>query len=170
MVTFHEVMKKLKAVPEYPIFIRHINGDTLDNRVENLCFVKLKDAFRNISTWKVDWVCYLDAEEIKFLHDMFTQEPFVQSTFQFEWKADRNFCVTAKHALDFESDEAEAAREGGTFFKFALTGIFAVIGYYKTKRAAEKAMVECWNSETPTHPCHYSFLWNKAGECVNGSY
>ena len=70
MVTFSDVMKKLKAVPEYPNFIRHVNGDTLDNRVVNLCWVKLKDAFKNITTWKVDWVIYLTSEEIKFVKDM----------------------------------------------------------------------------------------------------
>jgi hypothetical protein len=91
------------------------------------------------------------------------------SKFQFEWKADRNFCVTAKPEGDFESDEAEAAREEGTFFKFALTGDVALIGYFKTERAAEKAMVKCWNSERPTHPYHYSFMWNPAGECVRPS-
>ena len=76
MITFHSVMKKLKAVPEYPIFIRHINGNTLDNRASNLCYVKLRDAFRNMSTWKVDWVCFLDDAEVRFLQTMFTQAPF----------------------------------------------------------------------------------------------
>ena len=70
MVTFSDVMKKLKAVSEYPYFIRHVNGDTQDNRPENLCWVKLRDAFKHIATWKVDWVCYLTEEETKFLKDM----------------------------------------------------------------------------------------------------
>jgi len=70
MVTFSDVMKKLKAVQFYPNFIRHVNGDTQDNRVTNLCWVKLRDAFKNITTWKVDWVCYLTEEEIKFIKDM----------------------------------------------------------------------------------------------------
>ena len=92
------------------------------------------------------------------------------SKVQFEWKANMNFCVTAKNILDFECAEAEAAREDGTWLEFALTGDVAIIGYFKTESAAEKAMVDCWNSENPTHPCHYSFMWNRAGECVDGSY
>ena len=60
MVVFSEVLKKLKAADEYPYFIRHINGDTHDNRAENLAWVTLKNAFKNMSTWKVDWVIYLN--------------------------------------------------------------------------------------------------------------
>ena len=97
------------------------------------------------------------------------------SYFKFEWKANRNFCVTAKHALDFECDEADTEVEGdGKFLKYALKindgGTFALIGYFKTEKAAAKAMVECWNHETPTHQNHFSFLWNRKGECVDGCY
>ena len=77
LITFHSVMEKLKAVPEYPTFIRHINGNTLDNRADNLCYVALIDAFRNIMTWKVDWVCYVDADEVRFMKSIFSQAQLV---------------------------------------------------------------------------------------------
>lgn len=67
---FQQIIKKLKTDSCYPNYIRHKNGDTLDNRVENLEWVHIKDAFRNLQ-WKVDWVCYLNNEEIKFVYDMF---------------------------------------------------------------------------------------------------
>ena len=70
MCTFSEIMEKLKAAPDYPNFIRHINGNTLDNRLENLCWVKLSEAFQNITNWKVDWVCYLTEEEVRFVKDL----------------------------------------------------------------------------------------------------
>ena len=73
MVVFSEVLKKLKAADEYPYFIRHINGDTHDNRAENLAWVTLKNAFKNMSTWKVDWVIYLNEEEIRKVKELFTR-------------------------------------------------------------------------------------------------
>ena len=91
------------------------------------------------------------------------------STFQFEWKSNRNFCVTAKHQLDYECAEADAA-SGVEWLKFSLTGEVALIGYFKNEKTARKAMVECWNSEKPTHAHHYSFMWNRAAECVDGCY
>ena len=91
------------------------------------------------------------------------------SKFQFEWKANRNFCVTAKHQLDYDCAEADAA-SGSEWFKFSLSGEMSLIGYFKTEKAASRAMVKCWNSENPTHAYHYSFMWNRAGECVDGCY
>ena len=73
MVVFSEVLQKLKAADEYPYFIRHINGDTHDNRAENLAWVTLKNALMNISTWKVDWVIYLNEEEIRMVKELFTR-------------------------------------------------------------------------------------------------
>ena len=78
MVVFSEVLQKLKGADEYPYFIRHINGDTHDNRAENLAWVTLKNAFKNMSTWKVDWVIYLHEEEIRFVKDMFNTHPAAQ--------------------------------------------------------------------------------------------
>nr|QBK93552.1 MAG: hypothetical protein LCPAC404_02560 [Pithovirus LCPAC404] len=47
-------------------FIRHINGDTLDNSICNLQRVHPKDAFAHVD-WKVDWVIDLTDEEIEFV-------------------------------------------------------------------------------------------------------
>ena len=69
MTTFSNIMNKLKAVNEYPNFIRHINGDTLDNRIENLTWVTLREAFANLD-WKVDWVCYVTEEERDYIKNM----------------------------------------------------------------------------------------------------
>ena len=60
----YRALQKLRAVPEYPYFIRHINGNTLDNDPQNLGWVTLEEAFKNISTWKVDWVIHLTPKEI----------------------------------------------------------------------------------------------------------
>jgi hypothetical protein len=42
--------------------VRHMNGNTLDNRVENLQYVTVAQAFLHKS-WKVDAVCLLDDHE-----------------------------------------------------------------------------------------------------------
>lgn len=42
--------------------IRHINGNTLDNRIQNLQKVDVMDALRN-KDWTVDAVCILNDEE-----------------------------------------------------------------------------------------------------------
>ena len=68
-ITFSLIMSKLKMADGYPNFIRHKNGDTQDNRATNLCWVTLREAFRNLD-WKVDWVCYLTEEEILFVEHM----------------------------------------------------------------------------------------------------
>jgi hypothetical protein len=73
VITFSSVMTKLKAAadfPGYPNFIRHINGNTLDNRASNLTIVTLREAFNNIATWKVDWVCYVTEEDVAFLKNL----------------------------------------------------------------------------------------------------
>lgn len=44
--------------------IRHINGNTHDNRVENLQWVTVLQAFQN-KDWTVDAVCILNDEEFK---------------------------------------------------------------------------------------------------------
>ena len=44
--------------------IRHVNGDTLDNRRQNLQRVSVPDAFEN-KDWTVDAVCHLTDEEFE---------------------------------------------------------------------------------------------------------
>ncbi len=48
-------------------FMRHINGDTLDDRPANLEWVDLAAALRHMDDWKVDWVVGLTAEEVAFV-------------------------------------------------------------------------------------------------------
>lgn len=98
--------------------------------------------------------------------------PRPNAYFEFDWKANRNFCLTAKHFCDFECEEAETEVAGdGKFFKFALKtegefaddGTFKLIGYYKTEKNAVKAMVN--------FPAYTRlFLWNREGKCVDGVY
>ena len=93
-------------------------------------------------------------------------------SFQFEWKANRNFCVTAKHFCDFDTTECDEARESGeeAFFAYSLKlnhhfgeANFKLIGYYKTLENAEKALIK-------TAGDTWSFLWDRSGKCVNGCY
>ena len=110
------------------------------------------------------------------------------SSFKFDWKANRNFCLTAKHSCDFECEEAEEARENDKFDEFALklehrfwhpsrgilqdtevnlSGLqkstFRLVGYYKTQKAAEEAMCN------KTSFAEYAFIWNRNGECVDAA-
>ena len=71
MTTFATIMDKLKASHLYPMFVRHKNGNTQDNRAVNLEFVELRAAFKNLD-WSVDWVRYLTEEEILFIKNMLT--------------------------------------------------------------------------------------------------
>ena len=99
--------------------------------------------------------------------------PRPNAYYKFEWKANRNFCVTAKHFCDFECDEADTEVEGdGKFFKFALKtegewaddGSFTVVGYYKTQKNALKAMLDYPKSSW------LLFVWDRQGNCVDGAY
>jgi len=77
MTTFASIIDKLKAAnsfPGYPNYIRHTNGDTLDNRPENLEIVHFRDALANIDNWKVDYVCEITEEEFAFLKNMFQRQ------------------------------------------------------------------------------------------------
>lgn len=50
-------------------FIRHINGNTLDNNIDNLAFVTAYDALVHVSDWTTNWVCYVTEEEAQFVRD-----------------------------------------------------------------------------------------------------
>jgi hypothetical protein len=81
------IMNKLKATDWYPMFVRHKNGDTLDNRVENLEMVHIMDAFQHITEWKVGWISYITDAERSFLVDILTPVPEVYRYIR--WRADK---------------------------------------------------------------------------------
>ena len=96
-------------------------------------------------------------------------------TSRFDWKASRNFCVTTMHCCDFETQECDNARDNGTFEEFVLKdkhtvcgslqpSSFTLVGYYKTKKNALKAMFAA------TEVCGVcGFIWNRQGEYVDGN-
>ena len=95
------------------------------------------------------------------------KEDELNQPFEFDWKPNRNFCLTMKSSLDFECPEATNEEEGDNkFLPFAMrkSGL-TVVKYYKTEEGTtkDKAWYNCPYSE-------YLFLWNRAGECVNGAY
>ena len=95
MTTFSTIMEKLKATEWYPNFVRHLNGDTLDNRVENLEFVTLKDAFKHINSWKVDCVYYITPEEREFVVNLLTTTPEVYHYIKYRaQKEETGFALT----------------------------------------------------------------------------
>ncbi len=62
---FQKCVDKMKKDPTgINCFIRHKNGNTLDNRITNLEQVGLVDSMCHINTWKVDWVLYLSKKEV----------------------------------------------------------------------------------------------------------
>ena len=48
-------------------FIRFVNGDKGCSNLDNLAYVSLKDALKNIDNWVVDWDINLTEEEIKLV-------------------------------------------------------------------------------------------------------
>ena len=63
-ITISTVLEKLaQRCLTYPYFIQHKDGDNQNNAVSNLCYIVLKDAWRNIDM-TVDWWMYLDFDEV----------------------------------------------------------------------------------------------------------
>lgn len=58
MKIFHKICLKLQKAG----LIRHVNGNTLDNRISNLQRVSIDDALNN-KDWTVDAVCHLNKKE-----------------------------------------------------------------------------------------------------------
>ena len=123
MTTFATIMDKLKATEGYPTFIRHKNGDILDNRAENLEAVLLRDAFTHINDWKVDWVCYVTELERTFLVDMLTPTPEVYD--YIKWRAE-------KEETGFDLSPS--------FFKFAVHR--GIRNFFGSRTDATGGMVE----------------------------
>ena len=80
---------------------------------------------------------------------------------KFNWKPNRNFCVTTKAQVFFESPRAE-----NRFAEFALEreGL-VVVGYFKSKTSKElqDALDKCPHDR-------YAFLWDRTGKLVDGVY
>ena len=104
---------------------------------------------------------------VKFPWKAADEEHPLNQPFEFDWKQNRNFCLTMKYSLDFECDEATNYEETDKkFLPFALrkSGL-TVLKYYKSEEGADRDKV--WEY------CPYGynlFLWSRDGECVNGAY
>ena len=60
---------KDKFASENNHFIRHINGNTLDNNIHNLAWCSVYDALEHIDDWTTDWMCYVTEKEAQFVRD-----------------------------------------------------------------------------------------------------
>ncbi len=49
-------------------FIRHVDGNTHNNCIQNLELIHPKDAFLHAKLWTADWVIDLTDEEIEFVY------------------------------------------------------------------------------------------------------
>ena len=50
-------------------FIRHIDGNTLNNDVSNLSYVKFNEINTHWDDWKFDWSCELSKKEIEYVRN-----------------------------------------------------------------------------------------------------
>jgi hypothetical protein len=81
------------------------------------------------------------------------------TSFEFKFPEGTKFCVTLKHACDFECEAAD-----NDFFGYALRLHGLVIkGYYKTEAQLQRLF------EKRPH-AYNMFVWNRSGECVDGAY
>ena len=78
LTKFQQIRNKLRG----KMLVRHLNGDTLDNRVENLGIVTLTEAWQNLH-WKVDWILFVTDEERDFILGMFMRTPEVYHYIKF---------------------------------------------------------------------------------------
>ena len=95
------------------------------------------------------------------------EEHELNKPFEFEWKANRNYCLTMKSSMDFECEEATNVEDNDNkFLPFALlkSGL-TVVKYYKSEDGPDKD--DAW-ADCPH--CAYLFLWDRKGTCVNGAY
>ena len=84
----------------------------------------------------------------------------------FDWPEGMHFAITLKSALDFECEEATNVEEDDNkFLPFAIrkSGL-REHGFYATEKEVEAD--EIWGASHVDN----IFVWNKAGECVNGAF
>ena len=62
------MIAKIRSKWQQRMFIRHVDGNTLNNSVFNLLPVSYYDAFTH-PEWKTDWVCELEEDEIAFVRE-----------------------------------------------------------------------------------------------------
>lgn len=60
------IVKKWK---EQGLFIRFLNGNTLDCNISNLRQVQIEEAMEHIDDWVVDWDLHLTDDEVQFVMD-----------------------------------------------------------------------------------------------------
>ena len=123
MTTFATIMDKLKETEDYPLFIRHKNGNTTDNRVENLEQVHIRDAFAHINDWKVDWVCDITEDDRAFLVDMLTPVPEIYHYIR--WRAEKEETVFDLPPLFFKNHMHRGVR---TYFGANVDDAGTVLG------------------------------------------
>lgn len=72
------LIKWRRQIMENGGFLKHINGNVLDNHIPNLCLVRLDDALHNIDDWTVDWSARLSDKQT----DLVMEEPdtFIELT------------------------------------------------------------------------------------------
>jgi hypothetical protein len=78
LTTFQKIRNKLRG----KLLVRHLNGDTDDNRAANLAAVSLTEAWQNLS-WKVDWILFVTDEERDFILEMFMKTPEIYTYMKF---------------------------------------------------------------------------------------
>jgi hypothetical protein len=67
---FHKLTKSIMDKwNKQGMFIRHIDGNTLNNSFNNLVCVSLSDALAHIDDWKVDWCMDLTKKELHLVYN-----------------------------------------------------------------------------------------------------
>ena len=92
-------------------------------------------------------------------HKLVTKPIPSKLKYKFNFPRGTKFCVTLKHACDFECEEADNDFLGFALMKDGL----CVQGYYKTEAELEPLYEN-------RHHAYNLFVWDREGFCVNGAY